>query len=266
MDLIDKAFKVAREEGYISLLKKTSLYTLRKIADIYPLGYIRALIAASRLKEYLNKLGDTDDIDSIVNLAFSFNFLGVSIKPSQIPYEIKTLLKIVKKIKPKTILEIGTAGGGTLFLFCRIARSDATIISIDLPRGYPDFKIPFYRSFGKSNQKIYLIRSNSHKFETLTKVKNILGKDKIDFLFIDGDHTYNGVKMDFLMYSPLVRRGGIIAFHDIVPDYYTRYGMKTSSYTGGVPNFWGEIKNKYKYIEIVNDLKQDGYGIGVIYI
>jgi len=38
-----------------------------------------------------------------------------------------------------------------------------------------------------------------------------------DFLFIDGDHTYEGVEGDFEMYSPLVRRGGIIAFHDIVP-------------------------------------------------
>jgi hypothetical protein len=31
------------------------------------------------------------------------------------------------------------------------------------------------------------------------------------------------------MYSPLVRKGGIIAFHDIIPDYYTRYGIKTGS-------------------------------------
>jgi len=40
------------------------------------------------------------------------------------------------------------------------------------------------------------------------------------------------------MYSPLVRKGGIIAFHDIVPDYFTRYGIITSSATGGVPRFW----------------------------
>jgi hypothetical protein len=30
----------------------------------------------------------------------------------------------------------------------------------------------------------------------------------VDFLFIDGDHTYEGVKKDFEMYSPLVRREG----------------------------------------------------------
>jgi predicted O-methyltransferase YrrM len=52
--------------------------------------------------------------------------------------------------------------------------------------------------------------------KTLEEVKRILGGEKADFLFIDGDYTYEGVKRD-LMYSPLVREGGIIAFHDICP-------------------------------------------------
>ena len=263
MNLIDKAFKVAREEGYISLFKKTSLYTLKKIADIYPLGYIRALIATSRLKEYLNKLGDTDDINSIVNLAFNFSFLGVSIKPSQILYEIKTLLKIVKKIKPKTILEIGTERGGTLFLFCRVADPEAIIISIDLPGGpfgggYPIWKIPFYKSFVRDHQKIHLIRADSHNSQTLNKVKKILGDKLIDFLFIDGDHTYEGVKKDFEMYSSLVRKGGIIAFHDIVP-HPPETGCEVSK-------FWNEVKQYFKYIEIIQDQNQNWAGIGVLYV
>jgi predicted O-methyltransferase YrrM len=88
----------------------------------------------------------------------------------------------------------------------------------------------------------------------------------LDFLFIDGDHSYEGVKKDFEIYSSLVRKGGIIAFHDIVPDYYTRYGIRTPSYTGGVPKFWNEIKYNYRYIEIIEDPNQDGYGIGVLYL
>jgi predicted O-methyltransferase YrrM len=43
----------------------------------------------------------------------------------------------------------------------------------------------------------------------------VLNEQNLDFLFIDGDHTYKGVKEDFEMYSPLVRKGGVIAFHDI---------------------------------------------------
>ena len=38
--------------------------------------------------------------------------------------------------------------------------------------------------------------------------------DKIDFLFIDGDHHYEGVKKDWDLYSPLLKSGSIVDFHD----------------------------------------------------
>ncbi|MEM1858754.1 MAG: class I SAM-dependent methyltransferase, partial [Desulfurococcaceae archaeon] len=160
-------------------------------------------------------------------------------------------------------LEIGTANGGTLFLFCQIAELDATIISIDLPGGpfgggYPEWRVPLYKSFAKERQRVHLIRADSHDPKTLGIVKRILGDRKLDFLFIDGDHTYEGVKRDFEMYSPLVRKGGIIAFHDIVPG--------PSENVGGVPMFWSEIKRSFTYNEIVKDWRQGGYGIGVIYV
>lgn len=42
-------------------------------------------------------------------------------------------------------------------------------------------------------------------------------KGPYDLLFIDADHTYEGVARDFTRYSPLVSPGGIIAFHDALP-------------------------------------------------
>ena len=49
------------------------------------------------------------------------------------------------KRKPRFLLEIGTARGGTLFLFTRVSSSDALIISVDLPGGlfgggYPELR------------------------------------------------------------------------------------------------------------------------------
>ena len=38
---------------------------------------------------------------------------------------------------------------------------------------------------------------------------------QIDFLFIDGNHAYDAVRRDFLDWTPKVRRGGVIAFHDV---------------------------------------------------
>jgi len=92
---------------------------------------------------------------------------------------------------------------------------------------------------------LHLLKVDSHRKETLEKVKEILDGEFLDFLFIDADHSYEGVKMDFEMYSPLVKSGGIIAFHDIV--------LRGA----GVEKFWNEIKKNSIYKEIGN--------IGVIY-
>lgn len=197
-----------------------------------------------------------------IDFAFSFQYFIFSIKPRQVKCEITKLLEIVKDLKPKLILEIGTAGGGTLFLFTSTADPEATIISVDLPGGsfgggYPEWKILLYQSFAKGEQKIKLLRADSHNPKILELIKTAIDHRMIDFLFIDGDHTYEGVKRDFNMYSSLVKEGGIIALHDIVPG--------PPENVGGVPLLWKEIKKKYRHIELVSDWKQGGCGIGVIY-
>ena len=91
----------------------------------------------------------------------------------------------------------------------------------------------------------------------MDRVKNILGDREVDFVFIDGDHTYEGVKQDFEMYSPLVKDGGIVAFHDIVA-----HPVETGC---EVNRLWDEIKeSKYEYTEIVSDWNQGMCGIGLL--
>jgi len=186
--------------------------------------------------------------------------LGGLIIPWQEKTEFLNLLKIVDRQKPACVLEIGTANGGTLFSFCRLAKDDATVISIDLPhgkfgRGYPSWKIPVYESFAKKDQTIHLLREDSHSPLTLEKAKKLLNGKKVDFLFIDADHTYEGVKQDFLQYRELVSENGIIAFHDIAHNPNPVYGVE---------KLWHEIKNDYKYTELIQDKNQGGYGIGVL--
>lgn len=143
------------------------------------------------------------------------------------------------------------------------ASDEATIVSVDLPGGqfgggYPDWKKKLFKGVKKSNQKMHLLKLNSHHDETFKKVVSILGSIKIDLLFIDGDHSYKGVKSDFEMYSSLVSPGGFIAFHDIVP------GPEIN--VGGVPVFWEEVKGIYSesYQEFVDDWSQVGKGISLI--
>lgn len=196
---------------------------------------------------------------------FVWNFYGGLIRPMQIKEEFVELLKVFQEQNPKYIMEIGTANGGTLFSFCKLAKDDATIISLDLPGGkfgegggYPEWKTPIYQSFKKENQKLYLLKEDSHQQETLEKVKQILGGNPLDFLFIDSDHSYEGVKKDFEMYSPLVKKGGIIAFHDIA-----KHPVDSEFF---VDVFWKEIKNNYKNKELIKNFKQKWAGIDVLFL
>ena len=105
-------------------------------------------------------------------------------------------------------------------------------------------------------QKIIYLERNSHETSTLLELKKKLKNKQIDLLFIDGDHTYEGVKKDFEMYSPLVKKNGIIGFHDIV---MTRLHSDVE-----VNKFWNEIKENYKYKELVEDWNQGWGGIGLL--
>ncbi len=116
--------------------------------------------------------------------------------------------------------------------------------------------MPLYRRFAKGRQDLRLIRGDSHAPETLQKVKAALGEGQLDLLFIDGDHSYAGVSQDFFDYSPLVRGGGIIALHDVVP------GPEEN--VGGSPDFWSEIAGRLGGYVIKSDASQRCYGIGII--
>jgi predicted O-methyltransferase YrrM len=175
----------------------------------------------------------------------------------QDPDEIAELVQRVKSLTPRFLLEIGTYLGGTLKLWCEAAADDATIISIDLPGGeygggYPEIMVPVYHTLARGNQRLELIREDSHKPRTLNQVRRILRSHQLDFLFIDGDHTYEGVKEDYVDYSPLVREGGLIALHDIT---------RQSDPTVKVSEFWSELKGTEKTQEIVKDWTSMGIGL-----
>jgi len=247
---VDSAITIFREKGILELIERFLYFITKIFIDIF---YIPILFL--RIKNFYK----IHDLKKLINFVFEENWKVL--KPSQIREEILELLIILNKIKPKFIIEIGTCRGGTLFLFSQIASENASLISIDLPKGkfgggYSIWKIPLYKSFSLLNQQIHLIRADSHDKTTLENVKIILNNDKADFLFIDGDHTYKGVKKDFEMYSPLIKENGMILFHDIVP-HSKESGCEVSK-------LWNEIKSKYNYLEIVKDWNQGWAGLGLI--
>ncbi len=194
---------------------------------------------------------------SIVDLALSCP----GIATMQVRTELLEFGALIEKRRPKAFLEIGTRNGGTFFVLCQLADPNATVISLDLPGGtfgggYTVFQIPVMRHMRKSHQRLHLLRTNSHSPEALNRVSGALRGKRLDLLFIDGDHTYMGVKQDFEMYSSFVGPGGIVAFHDIVE--ITVEGIE-------VKRFWDEIKRHYPHREIISDPRQGWGGIGLLF-
>jgi cephalosporin hydroxylase len=178
--------------------------------------------------------------------------------------EISGLLEILRQQPPRYVCEIGTASGGTLFLLAQVCRPDALLLSVDLGLSFERCLV--HARFASRGQKIVSVRGDSRASEILGRVRSLLRGHPLDLLFIDGDHSYEGVKADYVNHSPLVRPGGMIVFHDIVPDFGTRYGTPTGSHTGGVPVFWKEIKTQHRTSELIEDPGQDGYGIGIVHV
>jgi len=224
-------------------------------------------INAFRLKRGFKKLESSlahlkDALTAEETIDFLFSTKGALIAPWQFKEEILQLAKAYEKHRPVNIMEIGTANGGTLFMHSKLAANNAFIISVDLPGGkfgggYPESKVPLYKSFARPGGKIELIRADSHQQSTMDLVKNLLGDRKLDYLFIDGDHTYEGVKKDFYLYKPLVKEKGIVVFHDVAHH-------KNSSCE--VDKFWNEIKTQYKSEEFIKDVNQNCFGIGLLYL
>lgn len=176
--------------------------------------------------------------------------------------EISGLTRIVQQLQPKVIVEIGTYKGGTFFIWCRSSPQLDLIVSIDLPssyfgKSYAQHRAKLYREFlfDRPHTQAAFLHNDSHAPATLQQLQTILNQQPIDFLYIDGDHTYSGVKQDFEMYSPLVRKGGIVAFHDII----------TRTEQHDVHILWNEIKSQFRHEELIEN-PTGKMGIGILYM
>jgi predicted O-methyltransferase YrrM len=200
-------------------------------------------------------------LEESLDFAYRFSVGAVRIAPAQVRFEIKALLRLLHEEPPRNLLEIGTARGGTLFLLSRVATADARLASIDLPGGefgggYDSVWIPLLRALPRKGQTLKLMRADSHDPKTYDETRRWFAGEPLDCLLIDGDHRFEGVRRDFVMYGRLVRPNGLIAIHDIVPGPEER--------VGGVPAFWNLLKNVYQVQELVDDWRQGGWGIGIV--
>ena len=161
----------------------------------------------------------------------------------------------------QSFIEIGTYKGGTFSSLADITSGKK--ISIDLCSG--GFGGIGAQASRERNDRLsneykdsYFIEGDSKQIDTVLKLNDILKGEKVDLLFIDGDHTYKGVLADYMIYRQFVKQGGFIAFHDIVDsDFHRMAGCFVST-------FWNHLnETKTEYISPDNsDCSFDAQNMG----
>ena len=173
--------------------------------------------------------------------------------------ELKKLIELVKELKPKRILEIGSLHGGTLWYWMNAVKG-ANIVSVDSGVQHFDSRfaeiehdrINLWPEWEKETGcTITQIRADSTSAETVKVVKEYA---PFDFIFIDGGHDFATAMADWQNYWPMLRTGGLFAFHDIV------------YLSSGVPAVWRTVRNHGKWQEFIRENNPEQWmGIGVMW-
>jgi hypothetical protein len=148
----------------------------------------------------------------------------VSVEPWTMPEEAACLVR--HATGRHRLAEVGVWEGGTTRRLRSVMAPDATLFAIDpFPTGRLgiSYQEPIARGEVARipNGRVVWLRARGAEAGRLPDVTAAL----FDFLFIDSDHTYEGLRDEWEVWSPLIAAGGIVALHD------------SASPDGGTPGF-----------------------------
>lgn len=173
-------------------------------------------------------------------------YYGKGIKFWQYPNQFSKFIKYIHGKPINSYLEIGCRWGGTFVIVNEILKQ--TNPNVD---SYACDIIEMQQTLQEYSDysKFTYLQGNSFSPDTFEKLPK-----QIDFVFIDGDHSYEGVTRDFE--TALKLNPKYVMFHDIA-----------NQVCPGVVTFWDEIKSKYphhEFVEQYDSVNGNFLGIGVI--
>lgn len=140
---------------------------------------------------------------------------SISTKVKTFHHHYHLLYDIANLFDSSTYLEIGAYAGGSAILMLE-NKKVKKVISVDLgtPISEEELINNIKNNVGERINDYKYIKGDSKSDKVVNKVSQLISDDGVDILFIDGDHTYNGIKNDFINYNGLVNEGGFIVFDD----------------------------------------------------
>lgn len=130
------------------------------------------------------------------------------------------LVNKVEKVHPHTIIEIGLGIGGSMKIWEQMLAPGDLYVGVDIRE---TIESEIFWDWRHSDRQIKIIVGDSTDPATVEKVKATLGNRQADFLFIDGSHSYENVVYEFEHYTPFVRSGGLVGFHDLEAHLAQKY-------------------------------------------
>lgn len=136
------------------------------------------------------------------------------------------LVLLLKKARAKSVFEFGTYKGVSITQLALNLPGDSRIFTLDLPDEPAQTKFAIAdaedetiaRESGKGSlvpialrPRVQFLKQDSAAFDESPYA------GQMDFVFVDGAHTYNYVRNDSEKGWRMLRRGGIIAWHDCRP-------------------------------------------------
>jgi predicted O-methyltransferase YrrM len=135
--------------------------------------------------------------------------------------ELYRFWRIIAKVGAKTYLEIGCRRGASAYVLSSALPDRGVVYLIDQPGGAwgeRRSEVDLYRTASDMaawGMEVHVLLANSHAYETKQRYEGVKQQRRTNVVFIDGDHTYDGVWNDWRMYC---QDADVVGFHDICND------------------------------------------------
>ncbi|HOF05800.1 MAG TPA: CmcI family methyltransferase [Syntrophales bacterium] len=136
-----------------------------------------------------------------------------------LPQDLFALQEIIYRTRPRYILEIGVAWGGSLLFYATLLQ----ILGGDKVIGVDVYMPPDLRqrlsSHGPLSERLVLIEGSSLAEETFEQVMEVVGDCREVLVILDSHHSHDHVLAELRRYSPLVGKGQYLVCGDTVIEY-----------------------------------------------
>jgi cephalosporin hydroxylase len=176
--------------------------------------------AMSQDKELLNRAKDVLIAADQYHWIHQTTWFGEPIL--NLPQDMFAIQGIIYKTRPRFIIELGVAWGGSLLFYSTLLTvlGGETVIGVDI--FIPDDLRTRLSSHGGISERIHLIAGSSVEADTLSHIKTIVKSCPDVLVLLDSHHSHDHVLSELRLYAPFVGNGHYLVCGDTIVESMPR--------------------------------------------